>query len=437
MYEYPSTESRTNGLRQRGKLSSNSEECANAIVQSAAGSVLEYVSRCVKNIAYHKGPANAVDLNSLLSSPRDNFELNSTPSTTASQTQQWLPPQTPSQGFVPQPDFQDFSLFAAPSPTQVTQPRTTSLGSNQRPTFKTNYPRAYSAPQQLGSIRRPSRNNLPPVPLFHANPQGSSISLDQTVIDFAAEMPGGKLQSKCKQLRRVLTWPTEINVAYDGTSADLGSDDIQNLSWEDLCSSTESLLPVGNFTAINDSAMGTISPKDLLMDNSGSVPPSAAFTNLTTPSSVYLGTPDDSFEVSPMFDSLDAPETWPSLFDHEEPAAINGAEMTRTTSGSSQIVVHPGGMSRKRSSTTASPMTPNLKMSSVAGISKRESKVLAPIVVDMNDAVAVKRARNTAAARKSRDKKFKESAADKLRIAELEEQVELWKTRALAAGFTG
>ncbi|GAM87763.1 hypothetical protein ANO11243_057900 [Dothideomycetidae sp. 11243] len=228
--------------------------------------------------------------------------------------------------------------------------------------------------------------------------------------------------------------PGDINVAYDGTSADLGSNEVQSFSWEDLCSSTESLAPVNNFTPINDSIPSTISPKDLFMDSSSSVPPSTAFTNLTTPGSVYLGTPDD-FDVSPMYDydSLDAPEVWPSLFEHEEPATSNGAEMSRTTSETSHIVIHPGGLSRKRSSPHDSPLTPNTRPSSISGISKRE-KALAPIVVDSADPVAVKRARNTAAARKSRDKKFKEVETYRLRIAELEQEVEHWKSVALAAG---
>ena len=245
-------------------------------------------------------------------------------------------------------------------------------------------------------------------------------------------MPGGNTSQDLDSIQRILTWSTEINVAYDGTSADLGSADIQNLSWEQLCESP--LMP--NFTAINnDSNMGTVSPKDLLMDSSasGSVPSSAAYTNLTTPGSGYLQTPSDSYDTSPMFDSLDAPEVWPSLFSHEETAAFTGSDMPRSVSASSQVVIHPGGLSRKRSSNTASPFIDNVRPSVVAGINKRE-KPLAPIVVDPNDITAVKRARNTAAARKSRDKKFKETEAFKARIAELEEELEHWKSIALAAG---
>ncbi|PNS19800.1 Cross-pathway control protein A [Sphaceloma murrayae] len=220
----------------------------------------------------------------------------------------------------------------------------------------------------------------------------------------------------------------EINVAYEG-NLDMATD-YSNFSWDDLCSSTESL-PANNnnnFTAINDTSVGTISPKDLLMDGSGSVPPSAAFTNLTTPGSAYLDTPDDFIETSPMFDSLDAPETWPSLFAHEDTMA---PRMTRTESTSSQIVVHPGGESRKRRSTQSSPLTTSIRSSTGAGVTKRD-KPLPAIVVDPNDAVAVKRARNTAAARKSRAKKVQEVETLERKISELEQEVEHWKALALA-----
>lgn len=228
-----------------------------------------------------------------------------------------------------------------------------------------------------------------------------------------------------------LTHKTEINVAYEGANLDMATTDYSNFSWDELCSSTESLPVNNNFTAINnnDTSVGTISPKDLLMDG-GSVPPSAAFTNLTTPGSAYLDTPDDFIETSPMFDSLDAPETWPSLFPEDVQASPAAPEMSRTVSNSSQIVVHPGGQSRKRSS-NASPLTSTIRPSSVAGISKRE-KPLPAIVVDPNDPVAVKRARNTAAARKSREKKFTEMETYRQKIAELEQEVEHWKALALS-----
>ena len=76
-----------------------------------------------------------------------------------------------------------------------------------------------------------------------------------------------------------------------------------------------------------------------------------------------------------------------------------------------------------------------MKLSNVAGVNARKrDKPLPPIVVDENDTVALKRARNTAAARKSRAKKVAERDDLEAKIADLEAQVEHWKTLALAAG---
>ena len=232
-----------------------------------------------------------------------------------------------------------------------------------------------------------------------------------------------------------LMYPSEVNVAYNGTSADLGASDtalFESFSWDDICSSTDSLPATGGFTAVN----GTVSPQDVLLnDASGSVPPSTAFTNLTTPGSALLDTPNDSFETSPMFEDsmiadLGHDDQWFSLFPDDKPSP-SAPVMSRTISSGSQVVVHPGGESRKRSSVHASPLTASTRPSSVSGVHKRE-KILPPIVVDEGDTVALKRARNTAAARKSRDKKVKERETLESRISELESEVEHWKALALA-----
>lgn len=240
----------------------------------------------------------------------------------------------------------------------------------------------------------------------------------------------------------------EINVAYNGTSADLslGMSDaalFNSMTWDDF-GSTDSLATNG-FTAINDGGPvnGTISPKDLFNDSTGSVPPSTAFTNLTTPGSALLDTPDDQYETSPMFGDIPSTDAsqddgWFSLFpdsqEMPEQSVTPAPVMSRTISSGSgnQVLVHPGGESRKRTSATASPMTASARPSSTAGIHKRE-KVLPPIVVDENDTVALKRARNTAAARKSRDKKVKERETLESRISQLESEVEHWKALAMSA----
>lgn len=174
-----------------------------------------------------------------------------------------------------------------------------------------------------------------------------------------------------------------------------------------------------DFTAVN--APGTISPKDLM---NGSVPPSTTFTNLTTPGSTYLETPDDSYEASPLYnDTL-------GTFDYTETNNFfqdldTLVPMGRTASSSSvqQVIVHPGGAApgRKRS---VAPASPAVRPSSVAGVNaKKRDKPLPPIMVDENDPVALKRARNTAAARKSRARKVEERDVLETRIAELEAQL--------------
>lgn len=228
----------------------------------------------------------------------------------------------------------------------------------------------------------------------------------------------------------------EINVAYNGTFSDLGNAEDADLFDYNGSFDFELMGPTDSFTAINGGAVsaGTISPKDLLND---SVPPSTAFTNLTTPGSTALDTPDD-YQTSPLFgDSMTAEQNWFSLFPDETNDAPAATMMER--SPSNPVIVHPGGESnyRKRASTAASPnltLSPIVKHSQVAGVGARKrDKPLPPIVVDENDAVALKRARNTAAARKSRAKKVQERDELETTIADLQAQIEHWKQRALAA----
>ena len=78
--------------------------------------------------------------------------------------------------------------------------------------------------------------------------------------------------------------------------------------------------------------------------------------------------------------------------------------------------------------------------SSVSGVKARNrDKPLPPIVYDASDPVAVKRARNTEAARKSRARKLELQESMERRIAELEKQLEearqseqYWKSIAQA-----
>lgn len=296
------------------------------------------------------------------------------------------------------------------------------------------------------------------MPLFHSNSTGNlgnsaNVQQFQQATEFSNyNMGGGGTISPLHSPSFTsLTSSSDVNVAYDGTFGDLsaaGNARLFNAMTNDL-DDFGALLgaadgePATDFTAINSGCAtgATVSPKDVFSYDS--VPPSTSFTNLTTPGSLYLNTPADDYETSPLFtdnlgiDSQASAENWYSLFpdDTLTPAAPAMTRTVSTSSASAQIMVHPGGepMARKRSSTTTSPtFSPVVKHSAVAGVNPRKrDKPLPPILVDENDTVALKRARNTAAARKSRAKKVAERDDLEGEIADLKAQVEFWKSRAL------
>lgn len=201
-----------------------------------------------------------------------------------------------------------------------------------------------------------------------------------------------------------------------------------------------------HFTTINgpsasQSSTGTVSPKDLLRDPLASAPPSAAFTNLTSPS--IFDSPDvaESFETSPMFNNADAdlgvgPEAWFSLF----PGATGESDDSpaNPTEDFLDSALANTGISDGNWRTSSPGHSPPVargthKHSSISGVSSRKrDKPLPPITVeDPSDTVAVKRARNTEAARKSRQKKVQKFEQLEKQIEELQAQVEHWKSLAL------
>jgi hypothetical protein len=198
-----------------------------------------------------------------------------------------------------------------------------------------------------------------------------------------------------------------------------------------------------SFAAVNDPS-GTISPKDLIMD--ASAPPSTSFTDMSTPSFESPGY--FSQDTSPLYpvDTELAPghEEWDSLF------PVNDGFSTIAFDDARMVAPLP-----PKAASTASPMirttssspgqSPNVgrgsgKHSSVSGVSARKrEKPLPPLQYDVQDPVAVKRARNTEAARKSRARKVERQDHMERRIEELEKSLEesrqreqYWKTLAEA-----
>ena len=106
---------------------------------------------------------------------------------------------------------------------------------------------------------------------------------------------------------------SEVNVAYDGTFGDLSSagdanmfntnmSDTFEFDLKQLLAEAANNRQSSTFTPFEDGSRetgATVSPKDVF--NNDSVPPSTSFTNLTTPGSTYLETPEEEFQTSPLF----------------------------------------------------------------------------------------------------------------------------------------
>jgi len=212
---------------------------------------------------------------------------------------------------------------------------------------------------------------------------------------------------------------------------------------------------VSAFTAINDhsgaaGSVRTVSPKDIFADAFGSAPPSTAFTNLTSPDINESPFLNDSFECSPMFQNEPtmANNDWFSLFPEEESKAPESSYGAQAISLPMERTISSQSMERSGSSSTGSPIVLDSsfrRKSSVTnspatnGVSKsrRRKGPLPAISVDPTDKIALKRARNTLAARESRQRKFDHVADLENKNAELQAEIEKWKSIAIAHGYNG
>lgn len=210
------------------------------------------------------------------------------------------------------------------------------------------------------------------------------------------------------------------------------------------------------------SHIGTVSPNDLLVNEPlFSAPNSTAFTALTSPSA-YGESPDfaSSVDASPLFgaDPMDA-ATWAPLFGPTEQFGQMAAMTTTQTSSTLPPLDHSPATesedfgadqppsSRRKSSVNSSPSG---RLSATAGVgSRRRTRPLPPIEIkDKDDVVSYKRAKNTLAARKSRERKAlrleeleekvkaleAERAQDEERLRNVEAERDHWKSLALASG---
>ncbi|KAK4157063.1 cross-pathway control protein 1 [Chaetomidium leptoderma] len=200
----------------------------------------------------------------------------------------------------------------------------------------------------------------------------------------------------------------------------------------------------GSASSSTTNNMGTVSPQDLLIqDPFMSAPNSTALTALTSPS-LYDESPEfgDCYNVSPSFGSGDfdtgSNDAWFPLFPQANPRPEVPQQPTSAedspASKSDDLEVTASAVGHRRKSSATSP--PSSRPSSIAGVgARRRDKPLPPIIVeDSTDVTAMKRARNTLAARKSRERKA-------LRLDELEEKIskltaerDHWRALALSHG---
>ncbi|KAJ8122396.1 hypothetical protein ONZ43_g1398 [Nemania bipapillata] len=184
--------------------------------------------------------------------------------------------------------------------------------------------------------------------------------------------------------------------------------------------------------------LGTVSPGELLIREPFSAPNSTAFTNLTTPSNYGESPEFENFEVSPNFGDFDAgsSENWFPLFPE---SSITTDQATASAKSPIEApaeleIVETDSLSRRKLGNSPSSSHSHGRHSSVSGVNaRRRDKPLPPIIVDdPNDTIAMKRARNTLAARKSRERKAQKLEELEEKIAKLEQERDHWKRIALS-----
>ncbi|KAI9767272.1 MAG: hypothetical protein M1840_005872, partial [Geoglossum simile] len=330
-----------------------------------------------------------------------------------------------------------------------------SLPSGQKPQFY-----ASSAPSSSPALfqQQQQQQSRPQVPVFHSNNSTGNMHLQQS-LQRSRNMSTSSIPQGT--LNQPYTTADPLSSFDDSQLNDLhGTDmthyfDISSGEFDDAVFASTSNFSSPNPTSSNDPTMssisipnqGTVSPKDLMRDPIASAPASTSFTNLTSPS--IFDSPDihDSYETSPWVNGTDVDlngdSHWFSLFPDQTPVTGESGEESSPPNPTEDFTNDPivssmGTTSahRRRSSPGQSPAMRNSsgKHSSISGVgSRKRDKPLPPIVVeDPHDTIAIKRARNTLAARKSRQKKVERFEELEKTIEELKDEVEHWKKIALS-----
>ncbi|KAG5949815.1 hypothetical protein E4U53_005743 [Claviceps sorghi] len=319
------------------------------------------------------------------------------------------PPSLSSQRQNSNHNCQDTKLVTAAAQNQRVSPASQAFGQQPRSSVNANsfahQFHASSAPSTSVSLNRQQRvhSARPPVPLFH-----------QSI--------GALHQHQPVKMMNAADVDLDDFTGFEGGASVSSSPAMPYLDSSGIASSSASTL-------------GTVSPHDLLNHGFMSTP-NSAHTSWNTPLSSYDQSPD--FDgLSPHFGSteFDLPSgSWPSLFPEDskyKDSQPTESECASIKAGDVKDSVEPAPvMDSLEKNMNSSPSSG--RHSSVAGVqSRRRNKPLSPIIApDVNDIVAMKRHRNTLAARKSRARKASYVTELEDRIAKLEAEVVHWKSLA-------
>lgn len=212
-----------------------------------------------------------------------------------------------------------------------------------------------------------------------------------------------------------------------------------NLKNQDTTPRKASMAQDDIWSIANDPAMlSDFSPNLNTLDGHGStVSPTEILMNHTMPASAFsspylFDSPPEGYDTSPLFGTDDINENWPSLFPSTNPVDSEDIGSTAQAAGNSGT---DNTSLVDSDSPGTSPSFRNMnsikdqKRSATVGVRKRVNPLPPIHIDDISDTVAAKRARNTLAARKSRQKKADKMAEMAAKIDELQSEVEFWKNQ--------
>lgn len=358
------------------------------------------------------------------------------------------------------PNFPSGSAFTGHQLAQSRRRNTTHLPNTVSPIpnkrqVSNQYPGSSSATSSNGIHSGQHSRSRPPVPLF-ANNNSCGINYLPPKPAMSALDTQGKSRSSPNNSPELMA-PKVMNEFLDESKMDqspsLGHQAIDfgfeeshdpNIMASIFAPSTFAS-PHVSATQSYDSLASTVSPHDIM-----SATASGAMTDLTTPDMSYDESPPSfSNDTSPQWYNHDS-----ALISQDQPTnpelsffpSLNeiGGHQTHAVAQSPTSPTHPVAavMSRTESSSTHSvsqishKSPPTQTHSSTSRVSKQKRKArngpLPPIIPDPNKPLDMKRARNTMAARASRQRKQEKVDALEQRVEDLETQLEYWKSLALA-----